>query len=142
MNGLSTALLAFFTLLSLPDFYSSPSHTYSSTINVEQVVHGVTTELNGPTTVEYWDMPFIKVETQVWENTGSAYSLEYSKKKGDFRLETRYEMAGTQLVIASRKINTQIFVNGKKAEVRKKFKVLLPRYLNYEVVASTSVASY
>ncbi len=102
-------------------------------MDLQQNVHSIVTELDGPTTIEEWDRPFIQVETTLLENTGSQYSLDYSAKKGNFHLETRYELAGTQLVIASRKINTVIFVNGEEAKTQKQFKVYLPRHLNYEV---------
>ena len=94
------------------------------------------TELNGSTTIKEWDQPFIKIETLVKENTGSEYSLGYCEKRGHFRLETRFELAGTQLVIASRKINTLVYVDGKEAKTFKQFRVYLPRHLRHEVVVS------
>lgn len=136
MNGLSNALLAIIALWSLPNFFSPPTHSYSCQIDLQQNIHSVVTELNGSTSIKEWDKPFIKVETVVRENTGSNYSLNYSKNLGHFRLETRFEQAGTQLVIASRRINTVVYVAGKEAKTSKHFNVFLPRHLRHKVTTS------
>jgi hypothetical protein len=136
MNGLSNALMAIIALWSLPNFFSPPTHSYSWQIDLQQNIHSVVTDLNGSTTIQEWDQPFIKVETMVRENTGSEYSLSYSEKLGHFRLETRFEKAGTQLVIASRRINTVVYVDGKEAKTSKHFNVYLPRHLRYEAAIS------
>ncbi len=132
MNGLSMAFLAFFSLLSLPSYFTSPTHTFSWETEIQQEVFIIATELNGPTEIETWDQPHIQVQTLIWDHTGSEYSLDYCKKQGNFRLETRTEQAGSKLVIASRKINSMLFVQGKEVKTKKQYKVWLPRHLEYE----------
>ncbi len=129
-------------ILTLCIFFSSlitpPSQnlkTVSQIFSVHKLTTSLITHLDGEVEFVEWEKDELLVETSIIDVFGNAsdYTLNYVINKKNFELDCSLIGDARTLLLASKKINNTIFSKGQKHQTKKKFKIYLPKRLQYAI---------
>lgn len=122
------------TIISFLVSFSSTSLAKKFFVQIIPINHHLTTvntTLEGVVEIVDSETFEIRIETSVFFESGEEEVVVYGKKQGYYDLATFFSYDETTLTIAPKRINTNVFSQGKKQELRRQYKVFLPSHLMF-----------
>lgn len=122
------------TIISFLVSFSSLSSAKKTVVQIIPINHHLTTvktTLEGVVEIVDSETYEVRVETSVFFESGKEEVISYGEKQGYYDLTTLFSFDEITLTIAPKRINTSVFSQGEKQELRRQYRIFLPSHVRY-----------
>ncbi len=126
--------ILYFTIISFLVSFSNLSSSKKVVVQIIPINHHLTTvetTLKEVVEIANCESYEIQIETSIFFESGEEQIVAYGKKQGYYDLATHFSFDEKTLRIAPKRINTSIFTQGEKKELRREYRIFLPSHLYY-----------